>query len=182
MRFFARCNGSYFIVDTDALCRISCCRKNGICQRNIKRNCFSHAVVQVRSGTRDGLTVGQGCFSVFHPDSLSPEGIRSVRHSRCHHGIADENHALTSHHGEGRADNRTVNVIAVTDQLHAALRIVECGADDTRVTVCERRHGVVQMGDMVCSCFHGSQRGVIICCCMADGNHDFIGNLFDKFQ
>ena len=113
LRFFARCNGSYFIVDTDALCRISCCRKNGICQRNIKRNCFSHAVVQVRSGTRDGLTVGQGRFSVFHPDSLSPEGIRSVRHSRCHHGIADENHTFTSHHGEGRADNSTVNVIAV---------------------------------------------------------------------
>ncbi len=70
--------------------------KNGICQRNIKRNCFSHAVVQVRSGTRDGLTVGQGCFFRLSSRQPVPEGIRSVRHSRCHHGIADENHALTS--------------------------------------------------------------------------------------
>ncbi len=75
-----------------------------------------------------------------------------------------------------------MNVIAVADQLHAALRIVKCCADDTWVAVCERRHCVVQMGDMVCTCFHGCQRRVIICCGVADGNHDFIGNFFDKFQ
>lgn len=88
------------------------------------------------------------------------------------------------HHGEGRADNRTVNVIAVTDQLHAALRIVECGADDTRVTVCERRHGGVAARwvtwKIVLLLSWQPARCHIICCCMADANHDFIGNLFDN--
>ena len=49
------------VIDTYALCRISCCCKNRICFRNIERHCNLHAVVQAGCGSCDG-SVCQCCF------------------------------------------------------------------------------------------------------------------------
>ena len=69
---------------------------------------------------------------------------------------------------------------SISDHLHHTQRIICRCCDHTRRTVSKRIHGIVQMGYMMGTLFHGFCRTVIIRACMADGNHHIIFKCFNK--
>lgn len=122
------------VIDSYALCRISCCCKNRICFRNIERHCNLHAVVQAGCGSCDG-SVCQCCFTVFHKYFLTAQFIFSIFHTACHHGITDQNDTFRSEHTECCTDCTAMNVQTITDQLGIYMIVVCSCSDNTRCSV-----------------------------------------------
>ena len=69
---------------------------------------------------------------------------------------------------------------SISDHLHHAQRIICRCRDHTRRTVSQRIHGIVQMGYMMSTLFHGFCGAIIIRTCMAYGNHHIIFKRFNK--
>ncbi len=55
---------------------------------------------------------------------------------------------------------------AVADQLCVYVRAVADSADNAWLSVCESRHGVVQMYGMVGACVKGCLGGGVVCVCV----------------
>ena len=70
----------------------------------------------------------------------------------------------------------------VADQFGAAVRTVECGTDDSRSTMSERRHGIVKVGGVSGTTVIGLFGSLIICSCMGQRNGNLVVECVDEFH
>ena len=120
-------------VDTDGPGGVHRRRADGVCQGDAEGHGSLQAAHQV--GDRPGQSaVGQGGVLAPLGDGLSAQGILPVLHPGGPHGVADEDDSVGAEELEGGADHGGVDVHAVADQLHPAVRGVERGAEISPVT------------------------------------------------
>ena len=110
----------------------------------------------------------------------SSKCILSVRHSGRTHTVADQDHAVCTHHLERCPHHRWVDMYTVTDNLcHYMFTVGHCSYN-TRFAVCECRHRIKEMYGMICTCIECCFCMRIVRIGMCKRNIHFIFHFFHK--
>src|SRR5580698_5703201 len=84
-------------------------------------------------------------------DVKLPEFVSAVRHSDGRHRIGYENSAFGSLAPKPQTDDLRCHVDAVADQLGIEVLVIQHDAENTRLTMTERTHGVEGVGSTACA-------------------------------
>ena len=172
---------SDLIVHADGACGIDGSAFDGGLQWDSHRDCFSYAVHQVGDRAGNG-SVTQACIVPLDIDGKTTEIVASVRHSGGSHTVADKYHAVFAEKGKQSLHHGFVYMDTVTDNLRHDGWCHVSGTDWSRCAVRQRWHGIVGVGQVICTAGNGGTCGVIITAGVTDGHMHLLGSLLDKIQ
>ena len=157
---FAVGNGADGVQTADLPRRVPCRSADGVLLRNAEGDRAEHTVVEIRGRACDGA-VGQPRDAALEEHGLPAQLIFAVGHTAAAQRIGDEDHP-SREEPEGHPDCTGVDMDTIADKLRLHPLALAGRADDPGLSVMNRRHGIVQMGQMPGASLKHRQRMLII--------------------
>lgn len=150
IRTFSSSDRTDFRLAAQFPCRNERCREDRLLLRNAKSDRFFHTVIEIRRRTRQ-CAVCKLCHAAGQEHVLPSKGIPPIRHAAAAQGIGDEANSVGKQL-ECHTNGTRMDVVSIANELGNHILPFAGSPDRARLPVMDRRHGIIEMCQVACTC------------------------------